>query len=39
MLKQLDKTAADFGGLMIRDSKVFRRFAGSLKLGQLKMPA
>ena len=34
MLEQLDTTAAVFGGSMIRDSKVFRRFAGSLKQGQ-----
>ena len=37
MPEQLDKTAAVFGESMIRDSKVFRRFAGSLKLGQLRI--
>ena len=34
MLEQVDKTAAVSGGSMIRDSKVFRRFAGSLKQDQ-----
>ena len=37
MLEQLDKTAAIFGGSVIRDSKVFRGFVGSLKLGQLRI--
>ena len=37
MLWQLDKAAAVFGGSMIRDSKAFRRFAGSLKLGQVRI--
>ena len=39
VLEQLDKTAALFGGSMIRDSRVFRRFDGSFGARPgLKMP-